>query len=123
MTITIFSSNNKKVEGWFIIFTIYNEYDLLELFDSEPICVSSDPLADVLMYTIEDIQGFKLILTMDVYALECNLSLTFNELLVFESEFINVTQLKKYNSTLFIYIHNEPKVKVIFKNQLGIIFI
>ncbi|UQZ47912.1 hypothetical protein M1D69_01120 [Bacillus sp. PK3-037] len=105
------------------MFTTYNEYDLLELFESEPISVSSDPLAEVFMYSIQDMKGYKLILTMDVYALECNLSLAFNELLVFESKFKNVTQLKRCNSDLFIYIHNEPKVKVIFKKQLGIIFI
>ncbi len=28
-----------KSKGWFVIFTFYNEYDLLELFDSEPISV------------------------------------------------------------------------------------
>ncbi|PRP50813.1 hypothetical protein C7B63_10390 [Bacillus halotolerans] len=105
------------------MFTTYNEYDLLELFESEPISVSSDPLAEVFMYSIQDMKGFKLILTIDVYALECNLSLAFNELLVFESKFVNVTQLNRCNSELFIYIHNKPKVKVIFKKQLGIIFI
>lgn len=84
--------------------------------------MSSDPLAEVFMYSIQDMKGFKLILSIDVYALECNVSLTFNELLVLESKFINVTQLKRCNSNLFIYIHNEPKAKVVFKKQLGIIF-
>ncbi|PJZ01342.1 hypothetical protein CPT06_04550 [Bacillus vallismortis] len=105
------------------MFTTYNEYDLLELFDSEPVSVSSDPLAEVFMYSIQDMKGFKLILTMDVYALKCNLSLTFNELIVLESKLVNVTQLKRCNSDLFIYIHNEPKVKVKFNKQLGVIFI
>ncbi len=105
------------------MFTIYNEYDLLELFDSEPISVSNDLFAEVFIYSINDKRGFKLILSMDVYALECNLSLTFNELLVLESKFVNATQLKRCYSDLFIYIHNVPKVKVKFNKQLGVIFI
>ncbi|MCY8248149.1 hypothetical protein, partial [Bacillus inaquosorum] len=61
------------------MFTTYNEYDLLELFESEPISVSSDPLAEVFMYSIQDMKGFKLILTMDVYAFQKSIQLIFDK--------------------------------------------
>ncbi|MGX1081372.1 hypothetical protein RKD51_002509 [Bacillus sp. SLBN-57] len=47
------------------MFIKYNEYDLLELFESEPVSIADDPEAGELIYTFKDNQNFKLILTLD----------------------------------------------------------
>ncbi|MCC9021927.1 hypothetical protein [Bacillus nakamurai] len=105
------------------MFIKYDELELLELFLSDPVSIADNPDAGELIYSIKDTKGFKLVLLVDVYKMECDLSLTYDERIVFNSKLTNVTQLKKVNNNMIIYIKDEEKIKVKFGDQLGIILL
>ncbi|MES9689210.1 hypothetical protein ABWK31_17400, partial [Bacillus sp. JJ353] len=70
------------------MFIKYNEYDLLELFENEPVIITHQDAGEF-NYTYEDNQNFKLILTLEVYQKTCGLSITYNDCIVFAGDFIN----------------------------------
>lgn len=57
----------------------YDEYHLLELFQSEPVSITGNIDDGELIYTYKDDQNFKVILTLDVYKQTSILSITFND--------------------------------------------
>ncbi|OJT58602.1 hypothetical protein [Bacillus licheniformis] len=102
------------------MFIKYNEYDLLELFESEPVNIADDPEAGELIYTFKDNQNFKLILTLDVYQLTCSLDITYKDFLVFTGVFQNITSIKKVEDFMVISIGEEKRIKVKFTKQIGV---
>lgn len=52
----------------------YDEYELLELFENEPVSVF-DEKAGVFIYSRIDSFGFKLVMMISIYEFECNISL------------------------------------------------
>ncbi|WP_195382481.1 hypothetical protein [Bacillus licheniformis] len=102
------------------MFIKYNEYDLLELFESEPVSIADDPEASELIYTFKDNQNFKLILTLDVYQLTCSLDITYKDFLVFTGVFQNITSIKKVEDFMVISIGEEKRIKVKFTKQIGV---
>ncbi|MCY7801532.1 hypothetical protein MOB49_02835 [Bacillus haynesii] len=102
------------------MFIKYNEYDLLELFESEPVSIADDPEAGELVYTFKDNQNFKLILTLDVYQLTCSLDITYKDFSVFTGVFHNVTSIKKIEDFMVVSIEEEERIKVKFTKQIGV---
>ncbi|COD04993.1 hypothetical protein FJP86_18440 [Bacillus velezensis] len=102
------------------MFIKYDELELLELFLNEPVSIADNPDAGELIYSVKDTKGFKLVLFVDVYKMECDVSLTYDESIVFHSKLNNVTQLKKVNNNMIICIKDEERIKVAFKEQFGI---
>lgn len=79
------------------MFIQYDEYQLLELFESEPVYIA-DERAGILMYSKQDDNGFKLILTISAYENECNLSLIYGKYSKPIVE-MNVKDVEKINTT------------------------
>ncbi|MGG1549286.1 hypothetical protein ABE347_17625 [Bacillus paralicheniformis] len=102
------------------MFIKYNEYDLLELFESEPASIADDPEAGEFIYTYKDNQNFKLILTLDVYQLTCSLDITYKDFGVFTGVFQNVTSIKKVENFMVVSIGEEERIKVKFTKQVGV---
>jgi hypothetical protein len=102
------------------MFIKYNEYDLLELFQSEPISISGNTDDGELIYTYKDSQNFEVALTIDVYQQLINLSISFHDFTVFTGGFKNVTRLKKTEEAMLIEIDKEDKVRVKFRKQVGV---
>lgn len=102
------------------MFIKYDEYDLLELFQKEPVSITGDLDAGELIYSYKDNQNFKLILTMDVYKQTCSLSITYNDFIVFTGDFNNVTSIKKIDKDMVINIGEEERIKVKFSKQVGV---
>ncbi|NPC94029.1 hypothetical protein HOO54_17845 [Bacillus sp. WMMC1349] len=102
------------------MFIKYDEYDLLELFESEPVSIADDPRAGEFIYTYKDNQNFKLILTLDVYQLTCSIDITYNDFTVFSGDFQNVTNIKKVENFMIINIGEEERIKVKFTKQVGV---
>ncbi|MDA7028017.1 hypothetical protein PJ311_15700 [Bacillus sp. CLL-7-23] len=102
------------------MFIKYDEYELLELFESEPDSIADDPDAGILIYSYKDNQDFELILTLDVYQLTCSLGITYKDFIVFSADFQNVTSIKKVENFLVISIGEEEKIKVKFTKQVGV---
>ena len=102
------------------MFIEYSEYELLELFQSEPISITGNLDDGELMYMYEDDRNFKLIFILDVYKQTVSLSITFKDLIVFKGEFSNVTSMKKDDGILRVYTAGKENFKVIFFNQVGV---
>ncbi|MFL0582287.1 hypothetical protein ACH0B6_06915 [Solibacillus silvestris] len=102
------------------MFIKYDEYDLLELFQSEPVSISGNIDDGELIYTYKDDQNFKVILTLDVYQQTSSLSITFNDSIVFTGDLNNVTSIKKDDKVMVINVGEEEKLKVKFFKQVGV---
>jgi hypothetical protein len=98
----------------------YDQYDLLELFQSEPISVSGNADDGELIYTYKDSQNFEVVLMLDAYQQLLNLSILFQDYTVFTGEFKNVTELKKTEEAMLIEIDKVNKVRVKFRKQVGV---
>ncbi|MEW9677688.1 hypothetical protein ABRT01_16145 [Lentibacillus sp. L22] len=102
------------------MFIKYDEYDLLELFQNEPVSITGNPDDGELLYSCKDSQNFKVILTLDVYRQTCSLSITYNDAIVFVGDFTSVTSMKKFDNNMIIYIDEKEKIKVKFSKQIGV---
>ena len=102
------------------MFIKYDEYDLLELFQSEPVSISGNIVDGELIYTYKDDQNFKVILTLDVYQQTSSLSITFNDSIVFSGELNNVSSIKKDGKVMVINVGGDEKLKVKFYKQVGV---
>ena len=102
------------------MFIKYDEYDLLELFQSEPVSVSGNIDDGKLIYTYKDDQNFKVILTLDVYQQTSSLTITFNDSIVFSGELNNVSSIKKDGKVMVINVGGDEKLKVKFYKQVGV---
>lgn len=102
------------------MFIKYDEYDLLELFQSEPASITGNIDDGELIYIYKDDQNFKVILTLDVYKQTSSLSITFNDSTVFTGDFNNVTSIKKDDKAMIINVGEEEKIKVKFYKQVGV---
>lgn len=102
------------------MFIKYDEYDLLELFQNEPVSITGNIDDGELIYSYQDSQNFKVILTLDVYKQTCSLSITYNDSIVFTGDFFNVTSIKKRDSDMVIHVDEEDRVKVKFSKQVGV---
>lgn len=102
------------------MFIKYDEYDLLELFQSEPVSITGNIDDGELIYSYKDDQNFKVILTLDVYKQTSSLSITFNDSIVFTGDFNNVVSIKKNDKTMVMNVGEEEKIKVKFYKQLGV---
>mgnify|MGYP003550882158 FL=1 len=102
------------------MFIKYDEYDLLELFQSEPVSISGNIVDGELIYTYKDDQNFKVILTLDVYQQTSSLSITFNDSIVFTGDLNNVTSIKKDDKVMVINVGGDEKLKVKFYKQVGV---
>lgn len=105
-------------------FIKYNENDLLELFQSDPVCIFGNIDAGGLIYTYKDNHNFKIILSLDVYQQSINLSITYNDLNVFTGELLNVTSITKTDEeSMLVKVNNEKKLEVRFSNQVGVVLL
>nr|WP_318539753.1 hypothetical protein [Terribacillus saccharophilus] len=102
------------------MFTKYNEYELLELFQSEPVSISGNTDDGELIYTYKDDKGFKVILTLDTYQQLLTLSITYNDLVVFTGELTSVTSIRKSEEAMLIEVDHQDKLRVKFSNQVGV---
>lgn len=103
------------------MFIEYDELDLLELFEGEPASITGNKKDGKLIYTYKDEQNFQLVLTLNTYAKTIRLSITYNDFIVFEGDFADVTSItKKDDRAMIIHVNKEPILKVKFYQQVGV---
>ncbi|MBC1458285.1 hypothetical protein [Listeria newyorkensis] len=101
------------------MFIKYDEYDLLELFLSEPTSLVDNLETGELMYLFKGEDSFELIMTLSVYEQTCWVSITYKKTVVFRGEFSEVSSLEKRDEKLIINIKGEEKLRLTFKNQIS----
>ncbi|MBD1381545.1 hypothetical protein [Metabacillus arenae] len=102
------------------MFTKYDEFDLLELFLSEPKSLTDNLDDGEVLYSIENDNGFKLSLYLYTYRLQCDIFLNYNDETIFNTSLNNVTEIKKYNNELKFFIDNQEKILIQFKSPFYI---
>lgn len=103
------------------MFIKYDELDLLELFEDEPVSITGNKEDGKLIYTYKDERNFQLVLTLNTYAKTIRLSITYNDFIVFSGGFNHVTSItKKDDYAMIIHVNEEPTLKVKFYQQVGV---
>src|SRR5690625_1829121 len=82
------------------MFIKYDEYDLLELFLSEPISLTDNLGDGEVRYVKSGENEFQLAINIYAYQLKCTISLLYQKKDIFFSSFENVTSLIKKGNTL-----------------------
>ncbi len=106
------------------MFIKYDEYELLELFTSEP-AVINEKEAGVFLYTQEDTHGFKLSMYMSIYEYVCSISLNHKDLSkpIFDIGLNEVKCIKAKKDRLIIQQNGkEQDVIIYFKPNYALTF-
>ncbi|KHD35374.1 hypothetical protein NL50_13770 [Clostridium acetobutylicum] len=97
----------------------YDEYELLELFCNEPVSIG-EVEAGELIYSLKDDKGFEIVMFMDVYRKICEVTITYQELIVFTCKIEDVESLSKVDDYMVINSRTKSILKVKFKKQIGV---
>ena len=84
------------------MFIKYDEYELLELFESEPIATLGKDAGNFI-YTKSDESEISLMLAISVYEKECDIALSMGKRLLFETTLKNVEYLRSEDKCLRIH--------------------
>lgn len=102
------------------MFIKYDEYELLEMFEQEPKSIGDTEAGEVI-YSKKDENNFELILFMDVYQKNIELTITYFDRIVFNGKFDKVSKLYKNENDLIVQISGEDAIDIKFKKQLGVL--
>ena len=84
------------------MFTKYDEYELLELFENEPVVISEKE-AGRFIYSKSDSSGISIMLAVSIYDKECEICLSMGERLIFETNLKKVDYLQSKDKCLRIH--------------------
>jgi len=102
------------------MFIKYDETELLEFFESEPVPVGDDEVGDFI-YTHSD-NGFKLILFLSTYEMYVNISITYKDNIVFSQKYRNVFEIKQIEHQNVKIVLSDGNTLILKKNhQIGVI--
>jgi hypothetical protein len=106
------------------MFISFDEDELFELFESEPIVASQKEYGQF-MYSTYDKRGINITISFSIYENDCAIGLTLEEKLVFECSLENVEYLHAKDSCLRIHqkggvydylIYFKPHIFIIIEN-------
>ncbi|MBE5100325.1 hypothetical protein [Priestia aryabhattai] len=100
----------------------YDEYEMLELFEDEPL-VMIDEQTGIFTYRKIGDYGFKLSLTISVHESQCSVSLSYKHFkgLIFNFELEDINQIKGENNSLKILGNDGNKeVEISFKPHFSL---
>ena len=102
------------------MFTKFDEYELQDFFEKEPVCIGEYEEGNWI-YTIED-NFFKLLMVVDTYKAVVELSISYQNNLVYRGIFKNVEEIKKSDDrAIRIIIEKENSIVLKKGKQIGII--
>ena len=98
------------------MFTKYNSYELLELFESEPIEENGIDTG-IFIYSKIDSSLIKCVLTLSIYQYECILGLSHSttDMVIFETKINDVKELVCKKDLLIITRKNDDNIFIYFK--------
>ncbi|PFP14474.1 hypothetical protein COJ92_23530 [Priestia megaterium] len=100
----------------------YDEYEMLELFEDEPL-VMIDEQTGIFTYRKIDDYGFKLSFTISVHESQCSVSLSYKHFkgLIFNFELEDISQIKGENNRLTILGNDgNREVEISFKPHFSL---
>lgn len=102
------------------MFTKFNEFELQEFFEKEPVCIGEYEEGNWL-YVLEEIP-FKLVMLVDTYKAVVDVSISYSDNLVYKGIYKNVEEIRKSDEkALRIIIAKENSVVLKKGKQIGVI--
>jgi hypothetical protein len=101
----------------------FDEFDLLELFEAEPIIVHGDEQAGVFMYLKKDYNGANIVFLFDVYQCYCEFSINLesDKSTLCEYRVNNVASLDRIEDSLrLVSKENNEIVRIDFKPTISV---
>lgn len=91
------------------MFIKFNDFDMLDFFDNEPICVGEEGEA-IFIYSINGNNQFSMTLTVDTYAKQVGISISYIDNIIFDGEFNNVRKIKKESNIMIVCMDSGERV-------------
>lgn len=102
------------------MFIKFDEIELSEFFESDPISMGEYEEGNWL-YSMQE-KNFKMILLVQTYEQNIEVSISYNENIVFSGKYSNVKSLKKSGDNIFyVILENENRVILKKGTQLGVV--
>ncbi|WP_250277172.1 hypothetical protein [[Clostridium] colinum] len=103
-------------------FIEFYDDELIDFFINEPIFIGEYEGGELIFYDTDKV-GIKLCLTIDTYSKYINLSMSYNEISIFEGDIHKVDKIVKKSDIIYIYIENKKIIKISRINNLFRIFL
>lgn len=100
------------------MFVKYKESDLIEFFGDEPIFIG-DIEAEESMY-IEKQGDFKMVLLLSVYEKCVQISITYQEKVIYSEEYQDILEIKKIDHNTLKVISEKQDIIIVNKPQIGV---
>ena len=102
------------------MFTKFDEYELQDFFEKEPVCIGEYEAGNRI-YTIEE-NFFELLMVVDTYKAIVELSISYQDNLVYRGTYKNVEEIRKSDDkAIRIVIEKENRIVLKKGKQIGII--
>ena len=102
------------------MFIKFDDLDMLEFFESKPIAMGEVGGAKFI-YSIKDSHQFSMILTVDTYAKNIDISVRYSENTIFEGMFENVLEIRKSGDVLLVEMEGKKRLVLKKSSCLGAI--
>ncbi len=101
------------------MFIKYDEAELFEFFESEPVVIGEEEAGDwVYTYQKDD---FKIVLLLSTYEMYIKISICYCENIVYTEMFREIIQINKLNNNTLKISKNEKSILVKKETQIGVI--
>lgn len=102
------------------MFIKFDEIELSEFFEGDPISIGEYEEGNWL-YSMQE-KNFKMILLVETYEQNIEVSISYNENIVFSGKYSNVKSLKKSDDNIiYVILENEHRIILKKGTQLGIV--
>ena len=101
------------------MFVKYNELELFEFFESEPVAIGEKD-ADDCIYTYSK-DEFKIILLIATYEAYIKISICYCENIVYTEKFNQIQEIRKLDNSTMKIVQNEKNILIKKKSQIGVI--
>ncbi len=102
------------------MFIKYDEFELFEFFEKNPVIIGEYQGGDWL-YSFGQ-NGFEVTLLISTYEMYINISITYNDNVIYSQKHNDVLEIRKTNSNILRVLLNKEKTIIIKKEpQIGVI--
>ena len=102
------------------MFIRFDDLDLLDFFENEPISVGAIE-EDRLIYSTIDRTELSMTMAVDAYSRIIDISINYKNQIVFSSQFQNILEIKKRNDTLLVETEENKRIVIKKSPCLGVI--
>lgn len=102
------------------MFIKFDELDILDFFENEPISIGEDGEARFI-YSIKDDHQFSMTLTIDTYEKKVDILVKYSDNIIFAGEFDNVLEIRKSEDILLVEMENNKRLVLKKYSCLGIV--